>query len=119
MVQKNFPLTFSDKTVVSKFCKVMPSFLTWIQSKYKMYNLSAIVCKKKKNLLKKSSELEISSGELLTIQRKISPSFFITPWSMRARRATLSGGAKKKSLKNVADEEVFNFPDAKQHLRLF
>ena len=25
---------FSDKTVFCKFCRVMPSFLTWIQSKY-------------------------------------------------------------------------------------
>ena len=61
----------------------MPSFSTWIQSKYndlcqgnhqkkyKIYKYN-YTCNRlpKLNLLKKSSELEFSSGELLTIKEK-------------------------------------------------
>ena len=87
----------------------MPSFPTWIQSKYnglcqgrkspkkyKIYKYN-YTCNRlpKKNLLKKSSEIDFSSGDILTSKkrrfqrilnrvrgkkkREISPSFFITP----------------------------------------
>ena len=86
----------------------MPSFLTWIQSKYnnlcqgnhqkriKIYKYN-YTCNRlpKKNLLKKSSEIKFSSDEILTSKesrfqrilnrvrgkkkREISPSYFITP----------------------------------------
>ena len=88
----------------------MPSFLTWIQSKYndlcqgnhqkkyKIYKYN-YTCNylPKKNLLKKSSEIDFSSGDILTSKkscfqrilnrvrgkkkREISPSYFITPWT--------------------------------------
>ena len=74
------PLTFSDKTVFYKFCKVMPSFLTWIQSKYNDF-MSRVSPKKyiykynytcnrlpKNNLLKKSSEIVILIGRPLDNQ---------------------------------------------------
>ena len=86
----------------------MPSFLTWIQSKYndlcqgnhqKSIKYTSIIIPgnrlPKKNLLKKSSEIE--SGDILTSKksrfqrilnrvrgkkkREISPSYFITPCS--------------------------------------
>ena len=86
----------------------MPSFLTWIQSRYNDFCqgnyqksikytsiiIPAIVCQKK-YLLKKSSEIDFSSGDILTSKksrfqrilnrvrgkkkREISPSYFITP----------------------------------------
>ena len=82
----------------------MPSFLTWIQSKYNDFcqgnhqKSIKYTCNRlpKNNLLKKSSEIDFSSGDILTSKksrfqrilnrvrgkkkREISPSYFITPW---------------------------------------
>ena len=87
----------------------MPSFLTWIQSKYnslcqgnhqKSIKYTSIIIPAivlpKKNLLKKSSEIDFSLGDILTSKksrfqrilnrvrgkkkREISLSYFITPW---------------------------------------
>ena len=85
--------------------------------KYKIYKYN-YTCNRlpKKNLLKKSSEIDFSSGDILTSKksrfqrilnrvrgkkkREISPSYFITPWFASNETTTFVGIILRNSVIN-------------------